>query len=113
MKKEKSICESCSNKVVIKFHGENIRSGISELDCFYGFTVETSDSRYKENTNGASQCITHVAYVIVDECSFYNKTNERVRKEKKKDGDSDDDSKSDDKFENGVTFVNIPGALLP
>ena len=113
--REKSLCESCSNRVVIKFHGKNIRSGVSELDCFYVFTVETSDSRYKENTNGASECTTHVAHVIVDECTFYNKSLSYIKRRKVKEDDNSDsdDGKRDDKFENGVTITNISGALLP
>jgi hypothetical protein len=113
MKKEKSLCESCSNRVVIKFHGKNIRKATSEGDCFYNFTIMASDNRYEYPANGATPTETHVAHVVVDECSFYNKSF-ILHKKKKDDSDYDDDSprRNDDKS-NGVTFTNIPGALLP
>ena len=115
MKKNKSLCESCSNRVVIKFHGKNIRKGINEGECFYNFSVEVSDSRYEYSANGAICYETHVAYVIVDECSFYNKSINRFNKPIVKDSNSNSDSDSDSKESGvgGVTFTNIPGALLP
>ena len=115
-KENKSLCESCSNRVVIKFHGKKIRSGVSEGNCFYNFTVMTSDSRYKENTNGSDPYETLVAHIIVDECSFYNKSINRFNKPiiDKKDDDSDDyGTDSEGNRMHGVTFKNIPGALLP
>ena len=109
---KKSLCESCSNKVRIKYHGKDIRTGMLDGECFYDFRVSVSDSRYKKHTNGAECHDTHVSYVIVDECSFYNKTLNRLKRKTETkvadDGDSDGDSNST----NGVTFTNIPGALL-
>jgi len=109
MKKEKSLCESCSNKVVIKFHGKDIRPIEQEPECFYNFKVWAE-------VNG-NYCDYHVSNVIVDECSFYNRPMCLLQKRKKKidtDTDSEDygtDSKGNRMY--GVTFTNIPGALLP
>ena len=113
MKKDKSLCESCSNRVVIKFRhlkdGKhdateyNKKSQISDEGCYFNFSVYT-----KCNGNYGS---INIGHLIVEECSFYNKNIFRKRDESIiKDTDSD---KSKDKFTNGVTFVNIPGALLP
>ena len=116
-KKEKSLCESCLNRVRIKYHGNVIRKGILESECFYDFKVMVSNSTYKKCTNGATPYEAHVSYVIVDECSFYNKSLNRLNKPKVKeisDADDDtDDSDDSNQQRNGVTFVNIPGALLP
>jgi len=117
MKTEKSLCKSCSNRVVIKFHGEyngNIINPTKEdRDCFYNFSVFTLVKDKYKNKYHISM---NVSRVIVDECSFYNKSLNRLNKPFKEinqtcDSNDESDSKADN--ENGVTFVNIPGALLP
>jgi hypothetical protein len=114
--KKKSLCESCSNRIVIKYHGKYegnvIETASDDKDCFYNFSVFAKVlDRYK---NGHHIHI-HVSRVIVDECSFYNKSLNRLNKPEinKEDTDSDSKTREDDSFTNGVTFVNIPGALLP
>lgn len=114
MKKAKSLCKSCSNRVSIKYHGEDIRPGELKGECFYEFKVSVSDSRYPKHTNGAEKHDTHVSNVIVEECSFYNKYIFKLKKNNENDSDdTDDDINKDGSFKNGVTFTNIPGALLP
>jgi hypothetical protein len=92
--------------VVIKYHDKDIKSGISESDCFYDFTVWHPRHGFSDNI--------HVSNLIIDECSFYNRTLSRLNLSKHNEAleetnnlDNDGDNK------NGVTFVNIPGALLP
>jgi thymidine kinase len=115
MKTNKSLCKSCSNRVVIKFHGKNIRNDQFEDECFYNFKVMISDKKYALNTNGAEYYETHVSNVIVDECSFYNKSLNRLNNKIKEDQTNDDSDSNSENNDNGsgVTFVNIPGALLP
>jgi hypothetical protein len=117
MRKEKSLCESCSNRIVIKFHGKHIRKGKLKGECFYDFKVPVSDNRYGKNTNGAEEYDAHVSYVIVEECSFYNKYNLTSRFKSKHEeinvNDDSNDTESSNNERSGVTFVNIPGALLP
>jgi hypothetical protein len=115
MRKEKSLCESCSNRIVIKFHGKHIRKGKLKGECFYDFKVPVSDNRYGKNTNGAEEYDAHVSHVIVEECSFYNKLAFRFKSKHEKININDDsgDTESSNNERSGVTFVNIPGALLP
>jgi len=118
MKRNKSLCESCSNRVVITFHGKTpngfiIKSQTDDSDCFYNFNLwalgknVATGPEYHKNIN--------VSNVIVDECSFYNKSINRFNKPIVEDSNSDSDSDSDSKESGvgGVTFTNIPGALLP
>jgi len=117
MKKEKSICESCSNRVVIKFRhlkdGQqnaitfNKKSQISDEGCYFNFSVYT-----KSNGNYGS---INIGHLLVEECSFYNKNIFKKRDEPiSNDQDSDDDYGTDSKGNPmyGATFTNIPGALL-
>ena len=112
MKKEKSLCSSCSNRIIIKYHGKKIESGTDKKHCFYDFKVSAKTTDHY----GERYTITkHVSNVIVDQCSFYNKSMFRFKKEEKINkniSDAENDSPSKDNS-NGVTFVNIPGALLP
>jgi hypothetical protein len=115
MKKEKSLCKSCSNRVVIKFHGEHegniIKSMKEDQDCFYNFrVVALVKDRYK---NG-HHINMNVSHLIIDECSFYNKSLNRLNKSSNNINQNDDDD-SDNNTDNGsgVAFTNIPGALLP
>lgn len=105
-KVEKSLCESCSNKVVIKYiANEKPRD---KTDCIYGFTVYVSkNGNYFE---------TEITNTIVSECSFFNKTMCQLQNRKKKEENEDFDDYGTDSKGNrmyGVTFTNIPGALLP
>ena len=116
MKTEKSLCESCSNRVVIKFrhlkdgnHNAteyNKKSQTSDEGCYFNFSVST-----KYNGNYGS---INIGHLLVEECSFYNKNIFRKRNESIIE-DTDDGADSNSKSDNGsgVTFVNIPGALLP
>ena len=116
--REKSLCESCSNRVVIKFHGEKIKPGIDGRECFYDFKVwaEAPDEWKNVYSSEYYSGYRHVANIIVDECSFYNKSLipfKRVKPKPEENNDSDDSSNNKSDFRNGVTIVNIPGALLP
>ena len=118
MKTNKTLCESCSNRIVIKFHGEYdggiIKPQKDDQDCFYNFSVYTL-VKDKDKYKNEHHIYLNVSQVIVDQCSFYNKSLNRINKSNKEinqdDGDSSDINK--DNFTNGVTFTNIPGALLP
>jgi hypothetical protein len=107
MKKEKSLCESCSNRVVIKYRKDkNGKQKTEKEDCFYNFKIFTSlDGQYGNY---------HVSNFIIDSCSFYNKSAFciKTRNTEKERTDSDDSNESN-KGVGGVTFTNIPGALLP
>jgi len=108
MKTEKSLCESCSNRVVIKFQNEE--SKYHKKYCFFDIVEDKWSSKGNK-----------VLESIVDECSFHNKTIyfKQIKPKKIKEQDSDDDINEDygtDSQGNrmyGVTFTNIPGALLP
>ena len=117
MKKEKSICESCSNRVVIKFRHLkggicgattfNEESQISDEGCYFNFSVMT---QYNGNIVSIN-----IGHLLVEECSFYNKNIFKKRDEPiSNDQDSDDDYGTDSKGNPmyGATFTNIPGALL-
>jgi hypothetical protein len=117
-KKEKSLCETCSNRVVISFHGEyngkKIKPNIADGHCYYEFTVSADIVDKYENIQHDIDF--HVSGVIVDTCSFYNKSQMNLLKKKDiEDNDDTDDSNDSNKSNNsnGVTFINIPGALLP
>lgn len=105
MKTKKSLCESCSNIVDVKYH--NKESKYNKVYCFFDFI--------KDHWNSIG---TKTLDSIVDECSFYNKTMPRLKqKESKKikEQDSDDSDYGTDSEGNrmhGVTFTNIPGALM-
>jgi hypothetical protein len=114
MKKDKSLCESCSNRVVIKFrhlkdgnHNAtefNKKSQVSDEGCYFNFSVYT-----KSNGNYGS---INIGHLIVEECSFYNKNIFRKRDVPIIE-DTDSDETKDSNYENGVTITNIPGVLLP
>ena len=107
MKQAKSLCESCSNRVVIKYH--NKESKHDKCECFFEFVKDKWDSKGIKRLDS-----------IVDECTFHNKLipyfkQSKDKKTKKQDSDTDDNYGTDSKGNRmyGVTFTNIPGALLP
>ena len=119
MKSKKSLCESCSNRVVISFHGKyngkKIKPNISDGSCYYEFKVSADIvDKYESIHEGIKFS---VSTVIVDKCSFYNKSLTKSQKKKATKSDDSDlndygtDSKGNRMY--GATFTNIPGALLP
>ncbi|MCJ7527502.1 MAG: hypothetical protein MUO37_05235 [Methyloceanibacter sp.] len=106
MKKKKSLCEACSNKVVIKFHEYKKEQRI-KIKCIYDFEA----SVYQDGNYGTVL----MPNFIVDECSFFNRNLCLLKNRKKKQEEDSDDYGTDSSGNKmyGVTFTNIPGALLP
>ena len=92
-----------------KFH-EKDKKSYYKNECIHEFTVwiQSNGNYYDAN----------ITKVIVEECSFYNvpfNLNKIKKKKKDNDNNNDNDNDVDSKgnFINGVSFTNIPGALLP
>lgn len=74
-----------------------------KTDCIFGFGVYVS--------NNGNYFETKITNTIVSECSFFNKTMCPLQKKKAKEEDDYGTDSKGNKM-HGVTFTNIPGALI-
>ena len=89
MKTEKSLCESCSNRVVAKYH--NREQQYIKRYCFFDIV---------QNHWDAAKCIM-ILDSIVDDCSFYNKNFIQIRKNNDTNEDTDEDGDSSSGINSG------------
>ena len=97
MKKNKSLCKSCSNRVVASYHNKETK--YQKRYCYFDIVKNEWDPK---------RC-TMILDSIVDDCSFYNKNIIQIRKNNDTNKDTDGDGDSSSGINSGKGKSNNPG----
>ena len=114
-KRDKIICNTCGNRLIAKeyrYYSVKYKWGEAWFDRKTFESVDEKKIDKNEIYTPYDFCVYVDTVREIIECSFYNKVIPLPIKHKSiKSNETNDDDSGDVKW--GVTFKNIPGALLP